>query len=108
MIVRLDMSDSNVDFYRASIDIALRYGSPNDAHLYGFRICNVPRLLCASQRYLDRHGTPKHPCDLPSHNALLYQLYDVIYDVWKFQSNDAEYKIKMTSNRAANDGDQLQ
>lgn len=102
---RVNISDSNVDFFRDSIDIALRYGSPNDAHLYGFKICNVPRLLCASPAYLDKHGTPKHPHDLPSHNGLLYQLYDRIYDVWKFQSTGTEYKIKMKSNRAANDGD---
>lgn len=103
--VRLNMSDSNIDFYRDSIDIALRYGSPNEANLYGFKICNIPRLLCASPEYLDKHGIPKHPHDLPSHNGLLYQLHDVIYDVWKFRSNGTEYKIKMTSNRAANDGD---
>jgi DNA-binding transcriptional LysR family regulator len=103
--VRLNMSDSNMDFYRDSIDIALRYGSPNDASLYGFKICNVPRLLCASPAYLDKHGMPKHPHDLPVHNGLLYQLHEMIHDVWKFDSDGAEYKIKMTSNRAANDGD---
>lgn len=102
---RVNISDSNVDFFRDSIDIALRYGSPDDANLYGFKICKVPRLLCASPEYLDKHGIPKHPHDLPSHNGLLYQLYDRIYDVWRFQKNGAEYKIKMKSNRAANDGD---
>lgn len=103
--VRLNLSDSNVDFYRNNIDIALRYGSPNDANLYGFKICNVPRLLCASQEYLDQQGTPKHPHDLPLHNGLLYQLYDVIHDTWKFTHTGKEYKVKMSSNRAANDGD---
>lgn len=103
--VRLNLNDSNVDFYRDNIDIALRYGSVNDANLYGFKICNVPRLLCASQEYLDRHGTPQHPSDLSEHNGLLYQLYDVIHDVWKFAHGTIEYKIKMNSNRAVNDGD---
>ncbi len=103
--IRLNFSDSNVDFFRDSIDIALRYGSSTDANLYGFKMCNVPRLLCATQEYLDVHGTPKHPQDLPSHNGLLYQLHDVIHDVWKFSRNDNEYKIKMKSNRVANDGD---
>ncbi len=103
--VRLNMSDSNVDFYRDSIDIALRYGSLNDANLFGFKICNVPRVLCASPEYLDKHGIPTHPHDLITHNGLLYQLYDVIHDVWKFKSYGTEYKVKMQSNRAANDGD---
>ena len=103
--LRSHISDSNVDFYRDSVDIALRYGSPNDANLYGFKICNVPGLLCATQEYLDTHGTPKHPHDLPLHNGLFYQLYDKTHDVWEFSQGGTDYKIKMSGNRASNDGD---
>ncbi|MCV6636339.1 LysR substrate-binding domain-containing protein [Candidatus Albibeggiatoa sp. nov. NOAA] len=103
--LKLNISDSVVDFYRDSVDIAVRYGSPDDANLYGFKICNVPALLCATQSYLDQYGMPQHPHDLASHNGLFYQLYDVIYDVWTFTDDETEYKIKMNGNRAANDGD---
>jgi len=103
--LRAHISDSNVDFYRDSVDIALRYGAPADANLYGFKLCNVPALLCATQGYLDKHGTPHHPHDLASHNGLFYQLYDMTYDVWEFAQGDTTYKIKMTGNRASNDGD---
>jgi len=103
--VRANISDSNIDFYRDSVDIALRYGSLNDANLYGFKICNVPVLLYATQEYLDKNGTPKHPHDLPSHNGLFYQLYDITHDVWEFSQHGTEYKIKMSGNRASNDGD---
>jgi len=103
--LKINISDSNIDFYRDSVDIALRYGSPNDANLYGFKICNVPALLCATQEYLDKNGTLHHPHDLPSHNGLFYQLYDIIHDVWVFSDGGTEYKIKMSGNRASNDGD---
>jgi DNA-binding transcriptional LysR family regulator len=110
--LRASISDSNVDFYRDSVDVALRYGSPNDASLYGFKICNVPGLLCATQSYLDQNGTPKHPNDLLTHNGLFYQLRDIIHDTWIFsfddkatQNKNAEYKIKMTGDRASNDGE---
>ncbi|PVZ63454.1 LysR family transcriptional regulator [Pelagibaculum spongiae] len=103
--LRAHISDSNIDFYRDSVDIALRYGSPTDANLYGFKICDVPGILCATQQYLQQHGTPKHPHDLVSHNGLFYQLHDIINNVWKFNKDDKEYKIKMTGNRASNDGD---
>ncbi|MDB4522259.1 LysR family transcriptional regulator [Gammaproteobacteria bacterium] len=103
--LRTHISDSNIDFYRDSVDIALRYGSPNDANLYGFKICNVPGLLCATQEYLDIHGSPKHPHDLPLHNGLFYQLYDMTHDVWEFSKGGTDYKIKMSGNRASNDGD---
>lgn len=103
--LRTNISDSNIDFYRDSVDIALRYDSPDDANLYGFKICNIPVLLCATQKYLDKNGTPKHPHDLASHNGLFYQLHDIIHDTWAFSDNETEYKIKMSGNRASNDGD---
>jgi len=103
--LRSHVSDSNIDFYRDSVDMALRYGSPDDANLYGFKICNVPALLCATQEYLDTNGTPKHPHDLASYNGLFYQLYDVTYDVWTFTQKGADYKVKMSGNRSSNDGD---
>ncbi len=103
--LRVNISDSNIDFYRDSVDMALRYGSPSDASLYGFKICNAPGLLCATPEYLEKHGTPKHPHDLPRHNGLFYQLHDIIHDVWSFYQQGTEYKIKMSGNRASNDAD---
>ena len=56
-------------------------------------------------------STPKHPHDLASHNGLFYQLYDIIHDVWSFKKRKNKkgkedvYKIKMSGNRASNDGD---
>jgi DNA-binding transcriptional LysR family regulator len=103
--VRLHISDSNIDFYRDPVDIALRYGSPNDANLYGFKICNVPRVLCATPGYLENYGIPKHPNDLTIHNGLLYQLHGIIHDVWGFSHEGESIKVKMQSNRTSNDAE---
>ncbi|MDG3088569.1 LysR substrate-binding domain-containing protein [Vibrio hannami] len=103
--LRSHISDSNIDFYRDSVDMALRYGSPSDSSMYGFKICDVPRLLCATPDYLKEYGTPDQPNDLLSHNALLYQLQDTLQDTWKFSDEKQDYKIKLKGNRASNDGD---
>ncbi|MEH6648651.1 MAG: LysR substrate-binding domain-containing protein [Motiliproteus sp.] len=103
--LRSNISDSNIDFYRDSVDMALRYGSPDSANLYGFKICNIPGILCATPEYLDKNGTPKHPHNLASHNGLFYQLHDILHDVWVFSQGGTDYKIKMQGNRASNDGD---
>ncbi|WP_104029670.1 LysR family transcriptional regulator [Vibrio jasicida] len=103
--LRSNISDSNVDFYRDSVDMALRYGAPTDSNMYGFKICNVPRLLCATPEYLVEHGAPKTPRDLIEHNGLLYQLHDTLQDVWGFNDGHNEHKIKLKGNRASNDGD---
>ncbi|ATC94856.1 hypothetical protein PTUN_a2368 [Pseudoalteromonas tunicata] len=103
--LRTHISDSNIDFYRDSVDIALRYGSPSDASMYGFKIGQVPRLLCASQAYLDQHGYPTHPDDLSRHQGLFYQLQDIINNVWEFTDGESKFKVKMDGRRASNDGD---
>ncbi|WP_286262146.1 LysR family transcriptional regulator [Thalassotalea atypica] len=103
--IKLHISDSNIDFYRDPIDLALRYGSPNDSNLYGFKICNVPRVLCATPEYLEQYGIPSHPNELINHNALLYQLHDIIHDVWAFSQQNELIKVKVQGNRASNDAE---
>jgi DNA-binding transcriptional LysR family regulator len=98
--VKLQISDSNIDFYRDPVDIALRYGSPNDANLYGFKICNVPRIVCASSAYLAKYGIPKHPNELTTHNGLLYQLHDILHDVWDFSDQGETLKVKIQGDRS--------
>ena len=103
--IKVHISDSNVDFYRDPVDVALRYGSPNDPNLYGFKICNVPRVICATSEYLAKYGLPSHPNDLTTHNGLLYQLGDIIHDVWEFSNQGDSIKVKIQSNRASNDAE---
>ncbi|MEZ8629404.1 LysR family transcriptional regulator [Vibrio lentus] len=103
--LRTSISDSNIDFYRDSVDMALRYGSPTDANMYGFKICDVPRVLCAAPAYLAEMGTPKQPSDLAQHNGLLYQLHDMLQDEWVFHDGNQDHKVKLKGNRASNDAD---
>jgi DNA-binding transcriptional LysR family regulator len=103
--LRTNISDSNIDFYRDSVDMALRYGSPTDANMYGFKICDVPRILCASPDYLAEKGAPNEPKDLSQHNGLLYQLHDILQDEWVFNDGIHDHKVKLKGNRASNDAD---
>ena len=103
--LRSNISDSNIDFYRDSVDMALRYGSPTDASMYGFKICNVPRLMCASASYLEEKGTPSTLDELKQHNGLFYQLRDIVQDEWRFDFGEQSHKIKLKGNRSSNDGD---
>lgn len=55
--LRLHVSDSRVDFYRDGVDVALRAMTKRavkDLNLYGFKICNIPHLLCASPNYIKK------------------------------------------------------
>lgn len=103
--LKVNISDSQVDFYRDPVDIALRYGPPGDANLYGFKICDVPRLLCATPGYLERRGSPRNPNDLCKHNGLFYQLHEIIHNIWEFSHEGEILKVRMSGNRSSNDGD---
>lgn len=105
--VKLNLNDSNIDFYRDPIDLALRYGSPDDASVYGFKICDVPRLLVASPSYISTLGAPEKFEDLQTHNGLFYQLHDKVYNDWEFLHDGKPLKIKMKGNRTANDGEMV-
>ena len=105
--VKLNLNDSNIDFYRDPIDLALRYGSPDDANVYGFKICDVPRLLVASPSYIARHGALENLEDLQLHNGLFYQLHDKVYNEWELLHQGKPLKIKMHGNRTANDGEMV-
>ncbi|CAA0093684.1 HTH-type transcriptional regulator DmlR [Zhongshania aliphaticivorans] len=106
--LRLHASDSRADFYRDGIDVALRAitkDAAKDLNLYGFKICNIPHVVCAAPNYIAEYGEPLIPDDLPQHNALLYKLYEVVHDTWAFYDDTQKYKVKMRSDRAVNDGD---
>jgi DNA-binding transcriptional LysR family regulator len=108
MTLRLQASDSRADFYRDGIDVALRAltkEAAQELNLYGFKICNIAHVLCASPEYIKKHGEPLTPDDLLNHNALLYKLYEVVHDGWELYKNNQKYKVKMNSDRAVNDGD---
>ncbi|HCP54259.1 MAG TPA: LysR family transcriptional regulator, partial [Pseudomonas sp.] len=79
--------------------------SPKDANVYGFKICNVPRVVCAAPSYLEQHGTPEHPHDLASHQGLFYQLQDTLHNVWHFSQGAGNFKVKMSGRHASNDAD---
>ena len=106
--LRLQASDSRADFYRDGVDVAQRAitkDAAKELNLYGFKICNIPHVLCASPSYITKHGEPLTPDDLLNHNALLYKLYEVVHDDWVLYNDDQKFKIKMNSDRAVNDGD---
>ncbi|WP_293268026.1 LysR family transcriptional regulator [Neptunomonas sp.] len=103
--ISLDASDSVSDFYHDRVDIALRYGKPEDSSLIAFPICESDRVVCASPAYIKKYGTPTHPNDLTEHNCLLYLLGDRTYDLWSFRGDQELMRIRVQGNRICNDAD---
>lgn len=106
--LRLHVSDSRVDFYRDGVDVALRAMTKEavkESQMYGFKVCNIPHVICASPAYIEKYGEPLTTNDLIQHNALLYKLYDQTHNTWELVKDNKRIKVKVSSNRAVNDGD---
>lgn len=103
--IQLNVGDSLADFFHDKVDMALRYGEPEDSSLVAFLIAKIDRVVCASPAYLAQHGEPKHPSELTQHNCLLYRFAERAYDTWPFADNAGKYAVKVSGNRLSNDAD---
>ena len=111
--IQFNVGDNLADFYHDKIDMALRYGEPEDSSLVAFLIAKIDRVVCASPAYLAEHGEPNHPSELSQHNCLLYRFGDRVYDTWPFVDNAVKqagknsdkYTVKVSGNRLSNDAD---
>ncbi len=90
------MDDRNVDLVEENIDIALRLGDLADSALRARKIGTAPRHVLASPAYLARHGTPKVPSDLLTHEAVVYG-QPLGTDAWRFRNGTAEISVAMSS-----------
>lgn len=66
----LRLSDTPFDLIEGSFDLALRNSALEDTSLKGRKLADDTRVLCASPGYLEQHGVPDTPDDLPKHRLL--------------------------------------
>jgi DNA-binding transcriptional LysR family regulator len=104
--LRLLLADRVADLFREPVDIALRYGAPEDSSLVALPVApENRRVLCASPSYLARHGSPRSVEELHQHNCLLYMLHGRAYDRWHFQDGKREVLMNVAGDRVCDDAD---
>ncbi|GGZ05126.1 LysR family transcriptional regulator [Pseudoduganella plicata] len=95
--VRLQLSDQNADVFRDPVDVAIRYGTIDDASFVALPLApDNRRVLVASPAYLEQCGMPRSLDDLKNHSCLLWQLGGRLYDKWGFPADTAGIKGKQT------------
>jgi DNA-binding transcriptional LysR family regulator len=100
------LADRVTDLFREPVDIALRYGAPEDSSLVALPVAaDNRRVLCASPSYLARHGSPRSVEELHQHNCLLYMLHGRAYDRWRFQDGKREVLMNVAGDRVCDDAD---
>ena len=103
--VQLDVTDRPVDLVEGGFDLAIRFGELPDRRLSARRVMSNGRFLCASPRYLDKHGTPTTLADLASHRCILHTQNDEAHGVWRFTREGESVAIKVDGALSSNDGD---
>ena len=106
LTVRLLLGDRIADLFKQPVDVALRYGEPEDSSLVALPIApDNRRVLCASPAYLARHGEPVQLEQLAQHNCLLYMLGTRVHDRWRFHDGKREMSLTVSGDRFSDDAD---
>jgi len=103
--VQLDVTDRPVDLVADGIDLAIRFGELPDQRLVARRIMSNRRLLCASPRYLERHGMPASLADLANHRCIVHRQNDEAHGVWRLEHEGRAVSVKVQGALSSNDGD---
>ncbi len=94
--IELIMTDAYLDLIAERIDVAIRLGNLQDSSYMAKHLRKTSFYICASPDYLSKHGQPKIPQNIESHNCLLFPRARYSLD-WLFRDGTGkvtEIKIK--------------
>ena len=101
--VELLLDDRVVDMVEEGIDVSVRVGWLSDSTLIARKLCDSPRLLCASPDYIERHGRPETPAQLAGHEWIIFSQLPTPHH-WTFTRNGKEHVVhargRMKTNSA--------
>ncbi len=97
--IELDTRMGLVDIIAEGFDLAVRMSALADSSLIARKVALRRVLICGSPAYFARHGKPKEPDDLRSHNCLT--LPDM---PWRFAYPDAIRTVKVRGSWTSDNG----
>ena len=99
--VDLVLSDFVRDMVDDRIDLAIRVGPVEDPDAIVRRVVGTPLVCVGSRRYFEKHGIPKTPTELSSHNCLLYGGLTELAK-WPFTGPDGRFSVPVRGNLSSN------
>ena len=88
----LNLHDRFVDLLSEGYDLAVRIGDLEDSSLIARKLAANRRVVCASPTYLEKHGSPKKPSDLETHDCLIYASRAFRND-WRLDGPDGDETV---------------
>ena len=103
----LDLNDRRIDLLQEGVDLAVRIGRLADSSLIARRLFDAKTIVCASETYLEQHGTPQTPHDLRTHQCLVYgNLAEPSVWAWK-EKNGSQQRVEVNVAMSATSGEFL-
>ena len=87
--LKLLLVDRVVNLLEEHIDAALRIADLPDSSLVARALGHIQLLVCASPKYLRRHGKPSHPRELIEHDCIAWSTLLPV-NSWWFREDDAD------------------
>lgn len=104
--IDLVLGERQVDLVEEGVDLAVRVAGAIEPGLVARRLARVRTLLCASPAYLQAHGEPRAPQDLPAHHCLIYAHKDWRSE-WQFRRGDERQAVPIAGRLRASGGSVL-
>ncbi|MCV3735625.1 LysR family transcriptional regulator (plasmid) [Rhizobium sp. TRM96647] len=82
--IDLTLTDSVIDVVGERTDVAIRTGPLRDSSLLARKLMESTPVVMAAPAYLERHGMPRTPDDLATHNCIRFNFRRSV-DEWAFR-----------------------
>lgn len=104
--LRLDLTltERVVDLVEEGIDMAVRIARLPASSLISRKLASTRLVVCATPRYLKRHGMPRHPSDLAAHQVIGYSLLSS-GENWEFEGPEGRVVVPVSPRLRSNSGD---
>lgn len=94
------------DIVRDRFDAGIRPGHRVEQDMIALRVGEDARpTVVASPEYLRRHGTPKEPADLRSHNCTRMRFASGTFQRWYFEKRGKSIEVDVTGSLITGDSD---
>jgi len=93
----LQIGDRYINLVDEGAELAIRIGHLEDSALRARRIGQFERICVASTAYLARHGVPREPADLRTHDCIVYTLLSS-GSTWHFRDGDVPVSGRLRVN----------
>ena len=102
--LEVTLADRVVDLVEEGYDVAIRIATLPSSTLISKRLTSTRMILCASPKYIKKHGAPAHPSDLAAHAVLAYTYWST-KDEWHFDGPTGHVSVRTNPCIHTNSGD---